>query len=49
VRSAICNACAWLCDDKLDISTSNSRVAAYVIKTDGNLMIARHARALVGN
>ena len=27
----------------------NSRVAAYVIKTDENLMIARHARALVGS
>jgi acetate kinase len=26
----------------------SSRVAAYVIKTDENLMIARHARALVG-
>jgi acetate kinase len=31
------------------ISTSSSRVAAYVIKTDENLMIARHARALVGS
>jgi acetate kinase len=30
------------------ISRANSRVAAYVIKTDENLMIARHARALVG-
>jgi acetate kinase len=30
------------------ISTSKSRVAAFVIKTDENLMIAHHARALVG-
>jgi acetate kinase len=58
VRSAICRACGWLGldldetanrDQKLRISAPNSRVAAYVIKTDENLMIARHARALVGN
>jgi acetate kinase len=58
VRSAICRACGWLGleldeaanrDQKLRISTPNSRIAAYVIKTDENLMIARHARALVGN
>jgi acetate kinase len=57
VRSAICRACGWLGldldeaangDQKLRISTPGSRVAAYVIKTDENLMIARHARALVG-
>jgi acetate kinase len=57
VRSAICQACGWLgleLDEaanrahKLRISTPDSRVAAYVIKTDENLMIARHARALVG-
>jgi len=57
VRSAICQACAWLGLDldeaanrehKVRISTSKSRVAAYVIKTDENLMIARHARTLVG-
>ena len=57
VRSAICRACAWLGleldeaanrEHKDRISTSKSRVAAYVIKTDENLMIARHARALVG-
>jgi len=56
VRSAICRACAWLGlkldeaanrDQKERISTPDSRVAAYVIKTDENLMIARHARALV--
>ncbi len=58
VRGAICRACSWL-GLKLDeaanrehrgrISTTNSRVAAYVIKTDENLMIARHARATVGS
>src|SRR6266853_2857849 len=56
VRSTICQACAWLgleLDEvanrghKDRISTSKSRVAAFVIKTDENLMIARHARALV--
>lgn len=56
VRAAICRACNWL-GLKLDeaanrerkerISTPASRVAAFVIKTDENLMIARHARALV--
>jgi len=58
VRDAICRACGWLgleLDEeanrqhKTRISTSTSRVAAHVIKTDENLMIARHARALVGN
>src|SRR5437764_10841732 len=58
VRSGICRGCAWLGleldeaakrEPKLRISTPDSRVAAYVIKTDENLMIARHARALVGN
>jgi acetate kinase len=57
VRSGICRACAWLGleldeaanrEHKLRISTPNSPVAAYVIKTDENLMIAHHARALVG-
>jgi acetate kinase len=57
VRSAICRACAWLGleldeaanrEHKACISTPNSRVAAHVIKTDENLMIARHARALLG-
>ncbi|MGH7030597.1 MAG: acetate/propionate family kinase, partial [Stellaceae bacterium] len=56
VRSAVCRACRWLGVD-LDeaanlrqqqrISIPGSRVAAFVIKTDENLMIARHARALV--
>jgi acetate kinase len=58
VRGAICRACAWLGleldeganrEHRERISTPNSRVAAYVIKTDENLMIARHARALVGS
>ena len=58
VRSAICRACAWLGleldeaanqEQKERISMPNGRVAAYVIKTDENLMIARHARALVGS
>jgi acetate kinase len=58
IRSAICRACAWLGLD-LDeaanerhatrISTANSRVGAYVIRTDENLMIARHARALLAS
>jgi len=58
VRSAICRACEWLGveldeaanrEHKERINMPNSRVAAYVIKTDENLMIARHARALVGS
>jgi len=58
VRSAICRSCEWLGleldevanqEDKARISVPNSRVGAYVIKTDENLMIARHARALVGS
>jgi len=58
VRSAICRACGWLGleldeaangEHRTRISMPGSRVAAYVIKTDENLMIARHARALVGS
>jgi acetate kinase len=58
VRAAICGACAWLGlefdeaanrEHRTRISTPGSRVAVYVIKTDENLMIARHARALVGS
>src|SRR5262252_2324407 len=58
VRSAICRACAWLGleldeaanrEHKERISAPHSQIAAYVIKTDENLMIARHARALVGS
>ena len=56
IREAICRACAWLgveLDDAANrrnatrIATPKSRVGAYVIKTDENLMIARHARALL--
>jgi acetate kinase len=56
VRAAICHACAWLGleldeaanrEHRLRISTAESRVAAYVIGTDENLMIARHARAIL--
>lgn len=55
VRRAICRACAWLGlqldesanrDNRERISAHGSRVAGFVIKTDENLMIARHARAL---
>jgi acetate kinase len=56
VRGPVCRACAWLGveldedanrDQRQRISTARSRVGAYVIKTDENLMIARHARALL--
>ena len=56
IRAAICQACAWLglqLDEAANrnhqhrISAANSGVAAYVIKTDENLMIARHARRLI--
>jgi acetate kinase len=56
IRAMICHACAWLGlqldeaanrDHQLRITIPNSRVPAYVIKTDENLMIARHARGLV--
>jgi len=58
VRAAICRACQWLgleLDEAANntnaqcVSRPNSRVAAYVIKTDENQMIARHARALVAS
>jgi acetate kinase len=56
VRAQICRRCTWLgveLDEAANnqhrerITTAASRVPAYVIKTDENLMIARHARALV--
>jgi acetate kinase len=56
VRAGICRACAWLgveLDDDANqqhqarVSTTNSAVAAYVVKTDENLMIARHTRSLI--
>ena len=57
VRGAICRACTWLgveLDEAANrqhapcITTQSSRVAAYIIKTNENLVIARHTRALVG-
>jgi acetate kinase len=56
IREAICRGCAWLgleLDEAANqtnrscISKSGSRVAAHVIPTDENLMIARHVRALL--
>jgi acetate kinase len=58
VRSAICRACAWLgveLDEAANrqqqtrITAPQSRIGAYMVKTDENLMIARHARVLVGS
>ena len=56
IRDAICRACAWM-GVELDatanaargprITTPDSRVAAYVIPTDENLMIARQTRAVL--
>ena len=55
VRAAVCRACAWLgleLDEAANhehyerIRTPRSRLAALVIKTDENLMIGCHARAL---
>jgi acetate kinase len=56
VRDAVCRNCAWLgleLDEAANrvhgprISTAASRVAAYVLPTDENVMIARHVRALL--
>ena len=58
VRDAICRACSWLGleldeaanrEHRTRISRPGSRLAAYVVKTDENLMIARHARSLLGS
>jgi acetate kinase len=58
IRASVCRACAWLGlefdeaanrEHRERISMPESRVPAYVIKTDENLMIARHARALLGS
>ena len=55
VRASISKRCRWLgleLDERANrrhgplISKAGSRVAAYVISTDENLMIARHTRAL---
>jgi acetate kinase len=57
VRAAICRACSWLGvepDEEANaahgprISAARSRVAAFVIPTDENRMIARHTRAAIG-
>jgi acetate kinase len=57
VRARILEACGWLgvaLDDEANrrhgprISAAGSRVAAYVLPTDENLMIARHVRAVLG-
>jgi acetate kinase len=56
IRSAVCKACTWLGVDldpeanamhAMRITTQGSRVSAYVIPTDENRMIARHARAVL--
>lgn len=56
IRAAICQGCEWLGlefdTDANDaaasrISRPGSRVAAHVIPTDENLMIARHSRAVI--
>ena len=56
IRAALCRACAWLgveLDEAANaarascITTPASRVAAHVIPTDENLMIARQTRALL--
>lgn len=57
IRAGVCASCAWL-GVELDpaandrhgprITRQGSRLPVYVIPTDENLMIARHARALVG-
>ncbi|MBV8589475.1 MAG: acetate/propionate family kinase [Acetobacteraceae bacterium] len=55
IRAAICRACEWLgvvLDEQANtansprISKNSSRVAAYAIPTNENLMIARHARTV---
>ncbi len=58
VRAAICRACAWLgvaLDEAANdrhgprISAPGSRVAAYVIPTSENIVIARHTMQLIGS
>ncbi len=57
IRQRICNACAWLgleLDETAnhthgpEISTARSKVAAWVIPTNEELMIARHTGSLLG-
>ena len=56
IRAAISRACAWMgldLDDAANdahearISRADSRIAAYVIKTDENRMIARHVSSVI--
>lgn len=56
IRQAVCEACAWLglsLDAEANragaqcISTTDSRVSAWVVPTDEDLMIARHTRRLI--
>jgi acetate kinase len=55
IRGAICRGCGWMgleLDETANerhgprISTAGSRVAAYVVRSDENAVIARHTRAL---
>jgi len=57
IRRRICDASRWLGleldesandDHKLEISTSQSKVSAWVIPTNEELMIARHTGSLLG-
>jgi len=57
IRAAVCEGCRWLgleLDEVANqrhgplISKVSSRVAAYVMKTDENLIIARHTKNLLG-
>jgi acetate kinase len=57
IRASVCEGCRWLglaLDEAANqrhgplISKAGSRVAAYVMKTDENLIIARHTRNLLG-
>jgi acetate kinase len=57
IRQRICNACAWLgveLDETAnhnqgpEISTTRSKVSAWVIPTNEELMIARHTGSLLG-
>jgi len=57
IRAAVCKGCSWLglaLDEAANqrhgplITKAGSRVAAYVMKTDENLIIARHTRNVLG-
>jgi acetate kinase len=58
IRAAISQACAWIgleLDEAANraharrISSAESRIAVYVIRTDENRMIARHVRSVIGS